>query len=38
MRFDFERQYTFEGQSFPARGTLKIPVLLDGRVIKGKKE
>ena len=35
---NFERRYNFEGQSFPARGTLRIPVLLDGRVIKGKKE
>ncbi|MGB2713783.1 MAG: hypothetical protein WBC51_06365 [Vicinamibacterales bacterium] len=34
----FERQYRFEGQEFEARGTLRIPVLLDGRVIVGKKE
>ena len=33
----FERQYSFEGQRFEARGTLTIPVLLDGRVIAGKK-
>ena len=35
---NFERQYDFEGQHFSARGTLRIPVLLDGRVIAGKKE
>jgi hypothetical protein len=34
----FERQYKFEGQEFSRRGTLRIPVLLDGRVILGKKE
>ncbi len=33
----FERQYSFEGREFEARGTLTIPVLLDGRVIVGKK-
>jgi hypothetical protein len=33
----FERQYSFEGRQFEARGTLTIPVLLDGRVIVGKK-
>jgi hypothetical protein len=34
----FERQYRFEGQEFVGRGTLRIPVLLDGRVIGGRKE
>jgi hypothetical protein len=29
----FERQYRFEGQAFVGRGTLRTPVLLDGRVI-----
>jgi hypothetical protein len=33
----FKRQYSFEGQEFEARGTLTIPVLLDGRVIVGQK-
>src|SRR5262245_530100 len=35
---NFERQREFEGQRFQARGTLRIPVLLDGRVVEGKKE
>jgi hypothetical protein len=35
---NFERQYEFEGRRFSGRGTLRIPVLLDGRVIMGKKE
>lgn len=35
---NFERQYKFEGQEFSGRGTLRIPVLLDGRVIEGRKE
>jgi hypothetical protein len=35
---NFERQYKFEGQRFSGRGTLRIPVLLDGRVIEGKRE
>ena len=34
----FEREYQYEGRSFDARGTLCIPVLLDGRVIQGRKE
>jgi len=34
----FERKRHYRGQSFDARGTLRIPVLLDGRVIQGKKE
>jgi len=34
----FERQYVYRGQRFDARGTLTIPVLLDGRVIQGRKE
>ena len=34
----FEREYRYGGQTFDARGTLRIPVLLDGRVIQGKKE
>ena len=34
----FERQYHYKGQSFDARGTLTIPVLLDGRVIQGMRE
>jgi hypothetical protein len=34
----FERQYRFEGQEFIGRGTLTIPVLLDGRVITGRKK
>jgi hypothetical protein len=35
---NFERQYEFEGHRFSGRGTLRIPVLLDGRVIDGKQE
>jgi hypothetical protein len=35
---NFERQYEFEGQTFSGRGTLRIPVLLDGRAVEGKKE
>jgi hypothetical protein len=35
---NFERQHEFEGQQFSGRGTLRIPALLDGRVIEGKKE
>jgi hypothetical protein len=34
----FEREYMYGGQRFDARGTLTIPVLLDGRVIEGVKE
>lgn len=34
----FEREYHYRGRTFEARGTLRIPVLLDGRVIQGKKE
>jgi hypothetical protein len=34
----FEREYQYRGRTFDARGTLRIPVLLDGRVIQGKKE
>jgi hypothetical protein len=34
----FEREHHDRGQTFDARGTLRIPVLLDGRVIQGKKE
>ena len=34
----FEREYTYQGRHFDARGTLRIPVLLDGRVIRGRKE
>lgn len=33
-----EREYTHAGRYFDARGTLTIPVLLDGRVIQGVKE
>src|SRR5687767_7318810 len=33
-----EREYVHGGQRFDARGTLTIPVLLDGRVIQGVKE
>jgi len=33
-----EREYMHGGQRFDARGTLTIPVLLDGRVIQGVKE
>ena len=33
----FERQYMYGGQKFEGRGTLRIPVLLDGRVIQGRK-
>src|SRR5262245_39267367 len=33
----FERRHRYEGQYFRARGTLIIPVLLDGRVIEGRK-
>jgi hypothetical protein len=35
---NFERQSEFEGQRFSGRGTLRIPVLLDGRVVEGSKE
>ena len=31
----FEREYVYEGRRFDARGTLTIPVLLDGTVIQG---
>jgi len=34
----FERRHRYEGQHFRARGTLIIPVLLDGRVIQGRRE
>jgi hypothetical protein len=34
----FERDYNYHGRRFEARGTLRIPVLLDGRVIQGTKE
>ena len=34
----YEREYRYNGQSFDARGTLTVPVLLDGRVIQGVKE
>ena len=34
----FERQYSYQGRNFEARGTLCIPVLLDGRVIEGRRE
>ena len=34
----FEREYSYRGQVFDARGTLTIPVLFDGRVIQGKRE
>ena len=34
----FERRYQYRGQTFEARGTLTIPVLLDGRVIQGRPE
>ena len=33
-----EREYVHGGKYFDARGTLTIPVLLDGRVIQGVKE
>lgn len=34
----FERMRVYQGREFRARGTLTIPVLLDGRVIRGKGE
>jgi hypothetical protein len=34
----FERRYQYRGETFAARGTLRIPVLLDGRVIQGRTE
>jgi hypothetical protein len=34
----FERESAYRGQTFTGRGTLCIPVLLDGRVIQGKME
>ncbi len=35
---NFERRYEFEGHWFSGRGTLRISVLLDGRVIEGTKK
>jgi hypothetical protein len=34
----YEREYRYNGRGFDARGTLTVPVLLDGRVIQGVKE
>ena len=34
----FERVYEYKGRTFQARGTITIPVLFDGRVVKGKRQ